>query len=301
MGHEQMEDGEPFCLLAQAVSEQQDQWWQDYWQRSYAHQQSGYDSVKDVGRIVTAERQLFGSAVPPIAKSARGTCGNQSHGSQAGLFGVPHVAPWDEIRGQRSRGLRVPTPPASNQLSQAESRHARIPGHRSSRSLSAKVSGVSGEKLAVVVADVEVEEEYQFERRWYGSNPEQLQRLCEWLIEQQVEEVVMESTAQYWQPVWGALERYWRPICQKRGCWRNVGKAASSTSLIQSWAARTEEGFSGCRATGEKAGGAGTRPELRAGSGTASVAHDNPPQAANDPSAFTDAEPTGELAGRSPY
>jgi hypothetical protein len=28
-------------------------------------------------------------------------------------------------------------------------------------------------KLAVVVADVEVEDEYQFERRWYGSNPEQ--------------------------------------------------------------------------------------------------------------------------------
>jgi hypothetical protein len=25
-------------------------------------------------------------------------------------------------------------------------------------------------KLAVVVADVEVEDEYQFERRWYGSN-----------------------------------------------------------------------------------------------------------------------------------
>src|SRR6516165_1165346 len=107
MGHEQMEDGEPFCLLAQAVSEQQDQWWQDYWQRSYAHQQSGYDSVKDVGRIVTAERQLFGSAVPPIAKSARGTCGNQSHGSQAGPFGVPHVAPWDEIREYVDKGAEV--------------------------------------------------------------------------------------------------------------------------------------------------------------------------------------------------
>jgi transposase len=54
---------------------------------------------------------------------------------------------------------------------------------------------VHKKKLAVVVADVEVEEEYLFERRWYGSNPEQLQRLAEWLIQQQVEEVVMESTA----------------------------------------------------------------------------------------------------------
>jgi hypothetical protein len=36
---------------------------------------------------------------------------------------------------------------------------------------------VHKKKLAVVVADVEVEDEYQFERRWYGSNPEQMQLL----------------------------------------------------------------------------------------------------------------------------
>jgi transposase len=40
--------------------------------------------------------------------------------------------------------------------------------------------------------------------------------LAEWLLEQMVEEAVMESTAQYWKPVWGALERYWKPSCQKR-------------------------------------------------------------------------------------
>jgi transposase len=66
---------------------------------------------------------------------------------------------------------------------------------------------VHKKKLAVVAADVEVKEEYQFEWRWYGSNPEQLRVLSEWLIEQQVEEVVMESTTQYWKPVWDALER----------------------------------------------------------------------------------------------
>ena len=70
--------------------------------------------------------------------------------------------------------------------------------------------------LAVVVADVEIDDEYQFERRWYGANPEQLAVLAEWMIEQQVEEVVMESTARYWTPVWGALERHWRPGCRKR-------------------------------------------------------------------------------------
>src|SRR6516225_9629533 len=98
---------------------------------------------------------------------------------------------------------------------------------------------VSREKLAVVVADVEVEDEYQFERRWYGSNPEQLQRLCEWLIEQQVEEVVMESTAQYWQPVWGALERYWRPICQKR---EGAGAMTGKLHLAQALSNRGRRG-----------------------------------------------------------
>ncbi len=75
---------------------------------------------------------------------------------------------------------------------------------------------VHKKKLAVVVADVEVDDEYQFERRWYGSNPEHLRLLSEWLVEQQVEEVVMESTAQYWKPVWSALERYWKPSCENR-------------------------------------------------------------------------------------
>src|SRR5499427_5523647 len=86
------------------------------------------------------------------------------------------------------------------------------------KAMAYRIAGIDVHKkmLAVVVADVECEGEYEFERRRFGSNPEQLQRLSEWLLEQQVEEAVMESTAQYWQPVWGALERYWKPICQKR-------------------------------------------------------------------------------------
>jgi hypothetical protein len=73
-----------------------------------------------------------------------------------------------------------------------------------------RIAGIDLHKkmLAVVVADVEVQGEYQFERIRYGSNPEQLRLLAAWLIEHEVEEVVMESTAQYWKPVWGTLERY---------------------------------------------------------------------------------------------
>src|SRR5215472_13264913 len=70
--------------------------------------------------------------------------------------------------------------------------------------------------LAVVVSNVEIESEFQFERRVFGSNPEQLRSLAAWLVEQEAEEVVMESTAQYWKPVWGALERSWKPIFEKR-------------------------------------------------------------------------------------
>ena len=39
----------------------------------------------------------------------------------------------------------------------------------------------------------------------FGSNPEQLRSLAAWLLEQEFEEVVMESTAQYWKPVAGEL------------------------------------------------------------------------------------------------
>src|ERR1017187_9252524 len=70
--------------------------------------------------------------------------------------------------------------------------------------------------LAIVVADVAGEGQYQFERRKFGATPDQLHLLAQWLVQQEVEEVVMESTAQYWKPVSGALERYWKPGRQKR-------------------------------------------------------------------------------------
>ena len=98
---------------------------------------------------------------------------------------------------------------------------------------------VHKKKLAVVVADVEIEGEYQFERRWYGSNPEQLRVLPEWLIEQQVEEVVMESTAQYWKPVWGALERFWKAMCQSR---EGASRMAGTLHLAQALSNRGRRG-----------------------------------------------------------
>lgn len=76
-----------------------------------------------------------------------------------------------------------------------------------------RIAGIDVHKrmLAVVIADVAVEGEYGFERRKVGTSPSELCRLAEWLVAEQVEEVVMESTAQYWRPVWATLERLWRP------------------------------------------------------------------------------------------
>jgi len=104
-----------------------------------------------------------------------------------------------------------------------------------------RIAGIDVHKkmLAVVVADVEVQGEYQFERIRYGSNPENLRLLTAWLIEHQVEEVVMESTAQYWKPVWGALERCWKPICQKR---EGAGSMSGTLHLAQAQSNRGRRG-----------------------------------------------------------
>jgi transposase len=81
-----------------------------------------------------------------------------------------------------------------------------------------RIAGIDVHKkmLAVVVSDVEVEGEYQFERRRVGTSPDQLRVLAEWLLEHDVDEVVMEATAQYWRPVWETLERHWTPIRRTR-------------------------------------------------------------------------------------
>jgi len=107
--------------------------------------------------------------------------------------------------------------------------------------MSYRIAGIDVHKkmLAVVVADVEVKGEYQFERRVFGSNPDHLRLLANWLIEQQVEEVVMESTAQYWKPVWGAMEQYWKPTYQKR---EGTGPMSGMLHLAQAQSNRGPRG-----------------------------------------------------------
>lgn len=71
-----------------------------------------------------------------------------------------------------------------------------------------RIAGIDVHKkiLAVVVTDVAAEDGFRFERRKFATTAEGLKMLAEWLAGLQVQEAVMESTAQYWKPVWAVLE-----------------------------------------------------------------------------------------------
>jgi len=70
-----------------------------------------------------------------------------------------------------------------------------------------KVAGIDVHKrvLMVVVVDVSDPESEPQQRR-FGTTTSELQDLSGWLRDQGVQQAVMESTAQYWRPVWYELE-----------------------------------------------------------------------------------------------
>jgi transposase len=73
-----------------------------------------------------------------------------------------------------------------------------------------KIAGIDIHKKVLMVVVVEVEAntvEWKTERRRFGTTTPELGKLAAWLQEQGVQEAVMESTAQYWKPVWGELEK----------------------------------------------------------------------------------------------
>lgn len=103
------------------------------------------------------------------------------------------------------------------------------------------IAGIDVHKrmLAVVVSDLAADGEDAFERRQFGSTPAQLRLLADWLSEHQVDEVVMESTAQYWKPVWAALERHWTPRARARA---GAGPMAGTLHLAHARSNRAPRG-----------------------------------------------------------
>jgi transposase len=69
------------------------------------------------------------------------------------------------------------------------------------------IAGIDVHKkmLAVVIANAR-DSELQFDCRRFGTTVGELRQLSAWLQERSVQEAAMESTAQYWKPVWIALE-----------------------------------------------------------------------------------------------
>jgi transposase len=104
-----------------------------------------------------------------------------------------------------------------------------------------RIAGIDVHKkmLAVVIADIAVDGEYVFERRRVGTSPGELRGLAAWLVAQAVEEVVMESTAQYWRPVWEALERDWQPARRAR---EGAGPTSGALHLAQAQSNRGARG-----------------------------------------------------------
>ena len=61
-------------------------------------------------------------------------------------------------------------------------------------------------KMLAVVVRTEGEGQTEYEKRKFGTTQNEIQHLVAWLQRHQTTEVVMESTAQYWRPVWYGLE-----------------------------------------------------------------------------------------------
>ena len=77
--------------------------------------------------------------------------------------------------------------------------------------MSYPIAGIDVHKkiLMVVLADA-AEPDSPIESRQFGTTSAELKRLCAWLCDAGVKEAVMESTAQYWRPVWMELEPHMR-------------------------------------------------------------------------------------------
>jgi transposase len=74
------------------------------------------------------------------------------------------------------------------------------------------IAGIDVHKtmLAVVVGRPQDPSSMKWEERRFGTTHAELVRLVAWLQQHQVQEAVLESTAQYWRPVWAELRSHFR-------------------------------------------------------------------------------------------
>jgi transposase len=65
-------------------------------------------------------------------------------------------------------------------------------------------------KMLAVVVRLERDGQTEYLKRKFGTTRDEIEHLAAWLRHEQVSEVVMESTAQYWRPVWYGLETHFQ-------------------------------------------------------------------------------------------
>ena len=152
--------------------------------------------------------------------------------------------------------------------------------------MSYKVAGIDIHKkvLMVVVADVTAEE-WEFERRRFGTAAREREHLVAWLQQRGVQEIVMESTAQYWKPIWLDLEPHFRPL-----------------HLAQAHSNRAPKGrkqdFADAQRLTRRLVARRTDPEFRAGCATTRLADHHARQGATGAGPRAAAESAGSSAGR---
>ena len=91
------------------------------------------------------------------------------------------------------------------------------------------IAGIDCHKKVLMVVVVEEGTATVVDKRRFGTTMTELNHLSAWLQEKHVKEVVMESTAQYWKPVWYALEKHF--LLQLAQAWSS--RAPRGLSLAQ--------------------------------------------------------------------
>jgi len=87
--------------------------------------------------------------------------------------------------------------------------------------------------LMVVVVDA-ADPEMVLARRRFGTTASEREHLVAWLKEHQVQEIVMESTAQYWKPIWLDLELHFAKLHLAQAHSNRAPKGARMISAMPS-------------------------------------------------------------------
>ena len=93
----------------------------------------------------------------------------------------------------------------------------------------------------------------------------------------------MESTAQYWKPVWETLERHWQTVQrqQAEAC-ASAGKLHLAQAKSNCGPRGRKNDFGDAERLVKRLGSAGTSAEFRPRAGTTSVAHRKPQAASTE-------------------